>query len=113
MNTSERLVLHPQFCLDDLNAKLDELWGELLRDGTASRRDAKELGVDLALIDGVKREDAIVLRREGAGLDPATTAIIVAFAPVAAKITKDLWDHVFLPRIVRAWGADSITKTKV
>ena len=113
MNTSDRLVLHSQFSVDDFNGKLDALWAELLRDGTAARRDAEELGVNLALIDGVKREDAIVLRRDGAGLDPATTAVIVAFAPVAAKITRDLWDHIFLPRILRAWGADSITKPNV
>lgn len=110
MEPEERFVLNAQFSVDDLGAKLDELWAELQRENSTVRKDADGLGIDLTLIDGVRRDDAILLRREGAGLDPATTAVIVAFAPVAAKIAKDLWDHVLLPRILRAWGADAAKK---
>jgi hypothetical protein len=54
------------------------------------------------------RSDALGVHRQGAGLDPASTAIVVAFAPVAARMLHDLWTKVILPRIERDKGVAAL-----
>ena len=39
-------------------------------------------------------------------------ALIIAFAPVAAKITRDVWDHFILPRLIDRFGPDAIKLKK-
>jgi len=53
---------------------------------------------------------AIKVRWSGAGLGVAGTAVVVAFAPVAAKILSDLWDKVFLPAIEKRWGKGAVKR---
>ena len=56
----------------------------------------------------LKNDQAITANLSGVGLDPATTAVIVSFSPLAAKILKDLWVHVILPKIRADRAKDSI-----
>lgn len=90
--------------VDDLSAEIDKVWKEL---GTNPqlRKQAADAGIDVSALPPTV---PITVRREGAGLDPATTAIVVAFAPVAAKIASDVWTHIILPRIKRQKGEDAL-----
>ena len=92
---------------EDLRSEITRLWKELQTDSKI-RHQAEAAKIDLEALRGLSPDEAIQIRTEGMGLDPATTAIIVAFAPVAAKVLADLWDHVLLPRIRRDKGADAL-----
>ena len=82
--------------VNELSVELDQLWNELKTDSQLRRR-AEEVGIDFDQLRPLERSQAVTVEREGAGLDPATTAVIVAFAPVIAQIVADLWEHVLLP----------------
>jgi|SRR5581483_6475949 len=103
--------------IDDLNSHLDELWIELQTPGSWLRRQAEGVlqsqGEDpskaLKAIDSMARSEAVTIKRVGAGIDPATTAVIVAFAPIAAKVVSDVWTLLF-NRIKKKFGDDSLQK---
>jgi len=48
---------------------------------------------------------SITVSVDGAGLDPATVALVVAFV---APPAMDIWKHVLLPRIRRRWGVNAV-----
>jgi len=106
--TSELRYIVKGFSVDDLSTELDRLWQELKKESKL-RAQAEAAGIDLKALQTMGRGQAITARREGEGLDPATSAVVIAFAPVVAKIVADLWTHVLLPRIRQARGADAIT----
>lgn len=77
----------------------------LRQQATAARIDLQELD---RLLEQTAPDKLITIQPKTIGLDPATVAIIVAFSPVAAKITRDLWDNLILPRIRRNHGPNAI-----
>ncbi len=94
--------------LAELNQLLDQMWDDLQHDSDVRRR-AEHAGVDLGQLAHLDRNSAICVTREATqGFDPATTAVIIAFAPVAAKMTRDLWDKVLLPRILHQKGETAL-----
>jgi hypothetical protein len=94
-----------------LEAELDKLWQQLWKDPELAS-EAREAGIDLTNLSAYSRKDLLTVSIHGDGLDPVTTALIVAFAPVAAKVAKDLWDKIFLPRILRDKGRDALVPKK-
>ena len=94
-----------------LESELDGLWRQLWADPELGS-EARDAGIDLSKISGHARKDLLTVSIDGDGLDPATTALIVAFAPVGAKVAKDLWDKIFLPRILRDKGKDVLVPKK-
>jgi hypothetical protein len=94
--------------LSELEAKLDELWVQLQQE-SALATEATKQGISLGELRGKKRNEVIEVRKEGEGFDPATTALIVAFSPLVAKVAKDLWTNILLPRILKAKGKDALT----
>lgn len=98
--------------INEINSEVDLIWNELKREESPLRKEAKKLGIDITSIISKKREEIIDLKRDGMGLDSATTAIIVTFSPVAAKIVKDLWDNLFLPKIKQSMGVDALKEEK-
>jgi hypothetical protein len=96
--------------LDDLNKTIDQLWDEIKTDPDSLRR-AQEAGIDLDRLPSGRREKVIEVRRVGAGLEPASTAIGVGIA-LGAKVVRDVWTHVLLPRLRRKYGDKAITETK-
>ena len=107
MTTEERYT-SKTLSVEALEAELDTLWSDLQRSDSLVRRQAEELKIDVGELLKFQRRDAITVQREGAGLGAAATAILVAFAPVVAKIVKDLWVRVFLPRILRNKGEQAL-----
>jgi hypothetical protein len=98
----------------ELDKELDKLWNELWAQGSTLEEDAEAAHVDLSRLRGLKRKDAIETKREGEGIDPLTTALIVIFAkalaPEVAKVAHDLWEKVLLPRILRERGAKTLVR---
>lgn len=94
--------------LNELNSKVDKLWSQLW-DDPRMQQEAAAAGIDLSTITRI-RTDVVTLRREGAGIDPVSTAIVVAFAPVIAKIARDIWERILLPKILQDKGKDTLVK---
>jgi hypothetical protein len=92
----------------ELEAKLDEFWAHLQQDSELAA-EARKQGIQLDDLRGKKRAEVITVAKEGDGFDPATTALIVAFAPLAAKVARDIWTKLLLPRILKAKGKDALT----
>ena len=92
----------------ELNAATNELWAALQRNDSALATEATACGIDLQQIAGLSRDQAITFHQDGAGFDPATTAIVVALAPVAAGIVRDLWKEIILPRLRQRLGNDAL-----
>jgi hypothetical protein len=90
-----------------LDSELDKLWQQLLEDPDWAS-EARDADIDLTELSAHSRKDLLTVSAEGDGLDPATTALVVAFAPVAAKVARDLWDKILLPRILRNKGRDAL-----
>lgn len=95
----------------ELEAKLDEFWAQLQQDSELGA-EARKQRIPLDDLRGKKRGDVITVAKEGEGFDPVATALIVAFAPVAAKAARDLWTKLLLPRILKAKGKDALTPKK-
>jgi hypothetical protein len=95
----------------ELEAKLDEIWGQLKTDSDLAT-EARSQGIDLSALSSLPRAEAITVRKEGKGFDPVTTALVVAFAPVVATIVKDLWQKIILPRITHDKGKDALVQKK-
>jgi hypothetical protein len=94
-----------------LESKLDEFW-EGLQQYLDLAAEARAEGIDLDALHGKSRKEAITVKKEGDGFEPATTALIIAFAPVVAKVTRDVWEKLLLPRILREKGQDALTPKK-
>jgi hypothetical protein len=113
MAQEQKYTLHG-LTAEQLTAAIDKLWPELKSDPELSQL-VRDAGVDPAKLPD-SRSDAITIENKGAGFDPATIAILVAFgtalAPKAAELTaevaKDVWEKVILPVIRRDKGPNSV-----
>lgn len=92
-----------------LSDEIETLWSQLQKPGSKLREDALAKGIAAEELDELSRRkyNEVIKLKKGAALDPVSVALIVAFAPVAAKVTKDLWE-LFLPRLKRRFGQDAI-----
>jgi hypothetical protein len=109
MSSEQHRYLLKNVSMKALSTEIEALWEQLQKPGSKLRKDALAKGIaaeELKELSGRKYNEVIKLKK-GAAMDPASVALIVAFAPVAAKITKDLWD-LFLIRLKRRFGRDSI-----
>jgi hypothetical protein len=93
-----------------LESELDTLWQQLKDDDLAA--EARAEGINLNSLVAYRRDQVITVTKEGHGLDPVTTTLIVAFSPVAARVAKDLWTKILLPRILRSKGKDALSPKK-
>lgn len=88
--------------LSDLDGELDQFWRELRQEDSSVHAEAVKAGIDLKGLPPTRGE-AMKAAPSASGFDPATTAIIVAFAPVAAKVASDLW-ILLIARLKRKFG---------
>ena len=95
--------------VEKINAEVDRLWEEL-QEGGALRAAAEAHGIDVDQLTGQQRTDVLNFEDEGAGIDPGTVAIVVAFTPLFVKIGSDLWEHIFLPRIIERWSLEAMKR---
>jgi hypothetical protein len=97
--------------VDELREDVDKFWRDFDTDGPA-RSEVTGAGVDVEALDGVDRKTAIEIRARGAGIDPSTVAIVIAFAPTANAVLTSLWHAVLLPRIRARYGRDAIREER-
>ena len=100
-----RYYLNKKITLDDLSKSIDRYWSDLQRDDSDVTRRARAANLDIAELRKLKKQESLSLKSEGAGLDPASIAILVA---LGVKIVGDLWEKVLLPLIRQDKGGDSI-----
>jgi hypothetical protein len=96
---------------DEVQREIDRFWAELDRNDEL-QAELVGAGLDLSVIPPERRPEAIQVSARGAGLDPASVALVVAFAPVANAVLVSLWEQVLLPRIRDRFGRDAIRDEK-
>lgn len=72
--------------------------------------DAKELDIDLNSLQ--RSAEPPKVRVSGAGIDPITVALIVAFSPAVNEIAISVWKELILPRIRARHGRNAIGPAK-
>ena len=93
-----------------LETELDTLWEQLKDEDFAAEVRAE--GIDLTSLASYSRDQVITVTKEGHGFDPVATALVVAFSPVLARVAKDLWTKILLPRILQKKGKNTLTPKK-
>lgn len=89
----------PTRSVDDVRGVIDEFLTEAERDPSVLD------GLSVAP-DDLRRGIRIQVPEHG--FDPATVAIIVAFAPAINHVAITIWDALILPRIHRRLGGDAL-----
>lgn len=98
---------------DQIQAEIAQFWQALDDPGSSTlKTELSAAGLDLTSLADVDTENAITVRPGRSGADPVTAILIVALAPSANQIVKDLWATAVLPRIRRRWGDDAIGEEK-
>ena len=98
--------------ISEVIQEIDDIWLQLQQPDSPLSKEAKNDGIDPATLAQLKphsRSEALELDH-GGGLGAEGIALIVAFAPVAAKFTKDVWDNFILPRLQRRFGSNAIKR---
>jgi hypothetical protein len=93
--------------VDQLQAEIALFWAELGSSRELSA-DLKHAGFNEGRLLSAKDADSITVQVDASGADPASTLLIIALAPTANRVLRDLWSTVLLPRIQRRWGEDAI-----
>ena len=107
--TELRYELKGDLTRQKLEESLDEIWTELATNPDA-RAEAVQAGLDVDAIGHISRGAAITVEKTSAGFGPET--ILIAFLPVVAKITTDIWEKLILPRLQQRYGLDALEKKK-
>jgi hypothetical protein len=96
-----------QLSVERLQQEIAEYW-TALEVSPELQSEATSAGLTRAMLGELDPADAISIRVDSSGVDPATVALVVAFAPTANRVLKDLWTTVLLPRIRSRWGDDAV-----
>jgi len=98
---------------EQVQAEIAQFWQVLDNSGSgALDAELSAAALDRAALAGIDRENAITVHPGRSGADPVTAILVVALAPSANRIIKDLWVTVMLPRIRRRWGDDAVGEEK-
>jgi hypothetical protein len=95
----------------ELDKAVADFWRELSH-SEELRAEVADAGLGPADLEQLRGQQAFAFREEGAGLDPTSVSLIVAFAPIVNHIAESLWDEVVLPWIRRRWGNDAVGPKK-
>lgn len=96
---------------EQLKSEISHFWHELECNGVStSELDAH--GIHCEKFTSISTNQRIMVTIGRSGVDPTETVLIVAFAPTANRILKDIWETTLLPRIRRRWGEDALGKRK-
>jgi hypothetical protein len=102
-----------ELSVDQIQTEIARFWEDLDNPGSSGlKAEVSAAGLDLTSLAGVDTENAITVRVGASGADPMTAVLIVALAPSANRIIKDLWEIAVLPRIRKRRGEDAIGEEK-
>jgi hypothetical protein len=103
----ETTYLRGELSAEQLREEISGFWAEL-KTGSEVQAEVDGAGLNSGVLNGIERAGEITVRVESSGADPASVLLVIAFAPAANRVLKDLWATVLLPRIRRRWGDDAI-----
>lgn len=96
-----------QLSAEQVEQEIRRFWGEL--DASPElQAELADKGLESVTLREINLADAIQVHTGPSSVDPLSVSIIIAFAPTASTVLKDLWSEVILPRIRRRWGDDAI-----
>ena len=101
-----------ELSVDQIQTEIARFWQDLDNPGSGLEAELSAVGLHLTSLAGVDTENAITVRAGASGADPITAVLIVALAPSANRIIKDLWETAVLPRIRKRWGKGAIGEEK-
>jgi len=112
MSTEEHEYSLTGISITDVTEEVKRIWGQLQQPNSDFAKLAEQSGINADELENLKNHqlDEVLVLKKGAGFDPATVALIVAFAPVGIHITKSVWDNFILPRLQRRFGKTAITR---
>jgi hypothetical protein len=96
---------------DEVQREIEKFWTEL-DDSDELHKELVAAGIDIDSLPQDERADAIRISVRGAGVDPLTVSLVIAFAPAANAVLTSLWKQVLLPRIRSRYGRDAIRDEK-
>lgn len=108
----EHIELHEEVSAKEFTEELDKLWEKLSVANSDVRGLAAEVGISSSALDELaqeKRERIISVTKEGDGLDPVTTGLLIA---AGTKVATDLWEKVLLPLIRQKLGVNAVSRKK-
>src|SRR3954454_20313363 len=88
---------------EEVQQEIDKFWAELDKSDELHKQ-LTDSGIDLAAVPDPLRPGAIRVDTRGAGLDPVSVSLVIAFAPAANAVLTSLWHQVLLPRIRSRYG---------
>jgi hypothetical protein len=102
-----------ELSVDQIQTEIARFWQDLDNpDSSGLKAELSAAGLDLTSLADVDTQNAITVRTGASGTDPITVVLIVALAPSANRIIKDLWETALLPRIRKRRGKDAIGEEK-
>lgn len=107
VHKDEITYLRGELSAEQLSKEIGDFWAEL-KVSSQLQTELAAAGFDLGALADVERSEAISVRVGSSGADPASVLLIIAFAPTANRVLKDLWATTLLPRIRRRWGDDAV-----
>jgi hypothetical protein len=105
--SEEFFYTHGELSIEAIQAEIAKFWAELNAD-TEIQSELAGVGLAPDAFLSIDLDQAITVRADSSGADPTSVLLIVALAPTANNILKDVWKTVLLPRIRRRWGQDAI-----
>jgi hypothetical protein len=95
--------------IEQIRTEISIFWHDFdTSNNAALDAELQAAGLDRRMFANVALESALTVQASASGADPTSVLIVVAFAPAANRMVKDLWTTVLLPRIRRRWGEDAI-----
>jgi hypothetical protein len=105
----EKVYSRGTLSTEQIRDEINIFWHDLeISEDSALEAELQAAGFDRAMLANVDPESAITVQAGTSGADPISVLIIIAFAPTANRVMKDIWTTAVLPRIRRRWGEDAI-----
>jgi hypothetical protein len=104
---NELIYSSGELTAQQLQEEITSFWTDL-RESSKLRSEVSSKGIDWSALENINGLNAITVRPDSSGVDPASVLLIVAFAPAGNRVLKDLWGTIILPRIRKRWGDDAV-----
>ena len=93
--------------VQQVRQEIDAFWEDQNSGRGFSGEELSRIRAELAGTHDLEQSHAITVSVDSSGADP-TVLLVVAFAPTANRVLKDMWSTVILPRIKRRRGDDAV-----
>lgn len=108
MGSNEIYYSRGALTAQQVRQEIDAFWEDQNTGQGFSDDELSRIRAGLAETHDLEQSHAITISVDSSGSDPSAVLLVVAFAPTANRILKDMWSTVILPRIKRRRGEDAI-----